>query len=151
MKAITAPITAIPAKVINLLVCPLLIGNYMYTSPLFAPSLQTIYLQEGNVKGQDKNDAMSLRIFLLVIISLHLKECNSVCCLAVSFRRSDDFDKISICTIPVKIVKGMTTAKYNGGTLIIPLHCTSTGQISVRHSYSSLVSNLTVVGSRLCC
>jgi hypothetical protein len=67
MKAISAPITAIPPKVINRLVCSLLIGNYMYTSPLFASPLQTIYLQEGNAKEQDKYDAVLLRIFLLGI------------------------------------------------------------------------------------
>jgi hypothetical protein len=67
MKAISAPITAIPPKVINSLVCSRLIGNYMYTSPLFAPPLQIIYLQEGNAKGQDKYDAILLGIFLFVI------------------------------------------------------------------------------------
>jgi hypothetical protein len=44
----------------------------------------------------------------------------------------------------------MMTTKYYCGSLVIPLHCTSAGQISVRHSYPSVLSNLTVVGGCLC-
>jgi hypothetical protein len=42
-------------------------------------------------------------------------------------------------------------AKYNCGPLIIPLHGTSTWQISVRHSYAGVLSNLTLVGICFCC
>jgi hypothetical protein len=45
----------------------------------------------------------------------------------------------------------VTTAKHNCRPLVIPLHGASTRQISVRHSYAGVSSNLTVVGSRLCC
>ena len=109
-----------------------------------------MYLQQENPNEQNKYDATFASNFPLISLSLHLNERNSVCCLAISFWCSDHFDKISICAVPVKIVKGMTTAKCNRGPLVIPLYCTSTGEISVRHSYSSVLSNLTVVGGCLC-
>jgi hypothetical protein len=93
-----------------------------------------IDLQENNAKQQNKygpiqsSKFISLVLFLLFLLFLlRLNECNTVCSLAVYFGCSDHFDKISIRAIPVKIVKSMTTAKDNGGALIIPLHRTSTG------------------------
>jgi hypothetical protein len=41
----------------------------------------------------------------------------------------------------------MTAAKYKGSSFFIPLHGTAARKISVRHLYSSVLSNLTVLGT----
>ena len=127
MKAISAPITAIPPKVINRLVCFRLLGNISISLP---PSLLSLFLcmQDYNSKEQNKyamlyRSVLLLSSLLLLLLS-HLQECNPIL-LAAFFGCDDKFNKVSVCAVPVKIIKSMTAAKCKGSSFFIPLHGTA--------------------------
>ena len=69
--------------------------------------------------------------FLFIIIaSAGVRSC-LFCCF---FWRRNNFDKVSVRAVPVKIIKSVTAAKYNSSLLFIPAHgtATATGQTSLR-------------------
>src|SRR5688572_26604568 len=116
MKAISAPITAIPPKVINRLVCFRLLGNISISLP---PSLLSLFLcmQDYNSKEQNKYAMLYRSVLLLSLLLLlsHLQECNPIL-LAAFFGCDDKFNKVSVCAVPVKIIKSMTAAKCKGSS-----------------------------------
>ena len=84
-------------------------------------------------------------LFIITITILsHLQERDSIC-LSLFYRSGNHFDKVSICAVPVEVIKSVTAAKYKGSPIFIPLHGTAARQISVRHLYASVLSNLRVV------
>lgn len=89
-------------------------------------------------------------LLLLLLLLSHLHECDSVSLATVAFFRCrNHFDKVFVRAVPVEIIKSVTTAKYNSSLFFIPLYGTATRQTSVRHWYSSMLSNLTVVYTAL--
>src|SRR5918997_115471 len=127
MKAISAPITAIPPKVINRLVCFRLLGNISISLP---PSLLSLCLcmQDYNSKEQNKYAMLYRSVLLLSLLLLllsHLQECNPILLAASFFGCDDKFNKVSVCAVPVIIIKSMTAAKTKRSSFFIPLHGTA--------------------------
>src|SRR5215211_8193109 len=91
-----------------------------------------------------------LLLLLLLLLLSHLQKRDSVFSATVAFFRCrNHFDKVFVCAFPVEIIKSVTAAKYNSSLFFIPPYCTTTRQTSVRHWYSSMLSNLTVVYTAL--
>ena len=110
-------------------------------------------LEEYDSKVQNKfigRQIMACKPFLFIIIiiaSPRVQFCLS--CYCCFFRCRNHFDKVFVRAVPVEIIKSVTAAKYNSSIFFIPLYGTATRQTSVRHWYSSMLSNLTVVYTAL--